>query len=210
MKREIKWFTCVVALGLTIQGCSSDDDETIQNEMSIHHEYVDLGLSVKWATCNVGASSPSDYGNYFAWGETTTKSSYTESNSITYNIRMGDIAGNADYDAATANWGNTWRLPTKDEIDELINNCEWTWTTQDGHNGYEVTGPSSNSIFLPAAGTRGTSLSDTGDGGYYWSSSPINLGSYSSDAYLLVFKDPIFVRLWNDRYVGYSVRPVTE
>uniref|UniRef100_UPI0025B2398C PEGA domain-containing protein n=2 Tax=uncultured Muribaculum sp. TaxID=1918613 RepID=UPI0025B2398C len=80
------------------------------------HEYVDLGLSVKWAACNVGASSPEDYGNYYAWGETATKAEYTESNSKTYGKTMGDISGNPQYDAARANWGGTWRLPTKAEF----------------------------------------------------------------------------------------------
>ncbi len=79
------------------------------------HEYVDLGLSVKWATCNVGATKPEEYGNYYAWGETATKSEYTEDNSLTYGKQMRDISGNAQYDAATANWGGTWRMPTNDE-----------------------------------------------------------------------------------------------
>ena len=78
------------------------------------HEYVDLGLSVKWATCNVGASSPEDTGYDFAWGETKPKATYTESNSVTYgNSSIGNIAGDARYDAARANWGGSWRLPRK-------------------------------------------------------------------------------------------------
>lgn len=120
------------------------------------HAYVDLGLSVKWATCNVGASSPEEYGNYYAWGETTTKSSYTEDNSKTDGVSMSSsIAGDASYDAARANWGGTWRLPTASESQELIDNCTWTWTTQGGKNGYKVTSEKNgNSIFLPAAGCR--------------------------------------------------------
>ncbi|MCD7721741.1 MAG: serine/threonine protein kinase, partial [Prevotellaceae bacterium] len=93
------------------------------------HGYVDLGLSVKWATCNVGASSPEGYGNYYAWGETTTKSSYDDDNCKTWEVSMGSIAGNSSYDAARSNWGGTWRLPTANEIDELINKCQRTWTT---------------------------------------------------------------------------------
>ncbi len=81
---------------------------------------VDLGLSVKWATCNVGATTPEEYGDYFAWGETTTRETYTEE---TYNVSMNDISGNAQYDAATANWGGDWRMPTYDELNELINSC---------------------------------------------------------------------------------------
>ena len=174
------------------------------------HEYVDLGLSVKWATCNVGASKPEDYGNYYAWGETSTKSSYTESNSKTYGTSMGNISGNSSYDAATANWGGSWRMPTYDELHELINNCTWTWTTQNGVKGYKVTGPNGNSIFLPAAGDRGgSSLYNAGSLGYCWSSTPHE--SNSDDAYSLCF-DSGYHRMYNysSRYDGLSVRPVLE
>ncbi len=173
------------------------------------HEYVDLGLSVKWATCNVGASSPSDYGNYYAWGETTTKSNYSNSNSVTYGKSMGSIAGNPTYDAARANWGSTWRLPTANEIDELLNKCTWTWTSQGGHNGYKVKGPNGNSIFLPAAGWRyGTSLYGAGETGYSWSATPYE--DDTSRAYCLGFSSGDHRRYWYDRSIGRSVRPVSE
>ena len=173
------------------------------------HEYVDLGLSVKWATCNVGASKPEDYGNYYAWGETKTKSSYTENNSKTYGKQMNDIKGNSQYDAARANWGGTWRLPTKAELEELNNKCTWKWTTQNGVNGYKVTGPNGNSIFLPAAGDRyWSSLLGAGEYGNYWSSAPY--GSYSYDAYYLYFDSSKPYVLSYYRYYGLSVRPVSE
>ena len=173
------------------------------------HEYVDLGLSVKWATTNVGASSPSDYGYYFAWGETSTKSAYTEANSRTYKTSMGDIAGNAAYDAARANWGGTWRLPTEAECEELVNQCTWTWTTQGGHNGCRVTGKNGNSIFLPAAGLRdGLSLYGVGEEGLYWSSTPG--GVDTEDAYRLYFLSSGHYVGWDIRYRGRSVRPVSE
>ena len=173
------------------------------------HEWVDLGLSVRWATCNVGASSPSDYGNYYAWGETKTKSSYTEGNSKTYNVDMPDISGEPKYDAATANWGEGWRMPTDEELEELIDKCDWQWTTQGGHNGYKVIGPNGNSIFLPAAGWRyGTSLANAGDGGYYWSSTPY--GSFTLRAYYLNFFSGRHYVGWFNRYGGRSVRPVSD
>ncbi len=173
------------------------------------HEYVDLGLSVKWATCNVGASKPEDYGNYYAWGETSTKSSYTESNSKTYGKRMNDIRGNSQYDAARANWGGTWRLPTKAELEELTNKCTWKWTTQNGVKGYKVTGPNGNSIFLPAAGYRyGSSLCRAGEYGDYWSSSPD--GGDGNGAYGLRFGSGTQRVGWNGRSLGRSVRPVSE
>ena len=174
-----------------------------------NYGYVDLGLSVKWATTNVGASSPSDYGYYFAWGETSTKSEYTEENSRTYKTSMGDIAGNAAYDAARANWGGTWRLPTEAECEELVKQCTWTWTTQGGHNGYRVTGKNGNSIFLPAAGLRGgSSLYGVGGEGLYWSSTPYE--SNTEDAYRLYFLSSGHYVGWDIRYRGRSVRPVSE
>ena len=174
------------------------------------HEYVDLGLpsGLKWATCNVGANKPEDYGNYYAWGETSTKSLYT-SNSKTYGKQMYDIKGNSQYDAARANWGGTWRLPTKAELEELNNKCTWKWTTQNGVKGYKVTGPNGNSIFLPAAGYRyGSSLKEAGEGGFYWSSTPEENDSHY--VYYLGF-GCIGHNLDDDRrYFGMSVRPVSE
>jgi len=182
------------------------------------HEAVDLGLSVKWATCNVGASSPEDYGDYFAWGETTTKSSYDRDNSTTYGVSISELQfrgiigsdGNltAAYDAATANWGGSWRMPTLDEIKELFNNCTRTWTTQNGVKGRKVTGPNGNSIFLPAAGGRyGSDLSNVGSNGGYWSATPYG---YSGSAYLLNFDSDHYDWFDGSRYSGRSVRPVSD
>ena len=165
-------------------------------------------MSVKWADRNVGASSPSDYGSYFAWGETRTKSEYTEENSVTYEKNIGDISGNSQYDAARANWGSSWRLPTNAECEELVDKCKWVWTTQGGHNGFKVTGPNGNSIFLPAAGWREeSSLYGTGDYGLYWSSSPETDTQYAYNIYF--FGDYHFAFSYK-RDVGHSVRPVSE
>ena len=193
-------------------------------------EYVDLGLSVKWATCNIGASKPEEYGDYFAWGETSTKSTYDWS---TYKYCNGDYdlltkyCNNSSYgnngftdnktqlelsdDAARANWGGNWRIPTKEEWSELENNCTWIWTTLGDIKGYKVTSKkNSNSIFLPAAGYRGDSLSDADSSGNYWSSS-LSTGS-TSDAWVAYFYslsadtgDPV-----TPRNLGLSVRPVYE
>lgn len=180
---------------------------------------VDLGLSVLWASCNVGADSPEEYGEYFAWAETTTKSSYTESNSVTYGLSIEELKsrgiigadGNltAAYDAATANWGDNWRMPTLTEMNELINNCTWRWTTENGVYGRKVTGPNGNSIFLPAAGCRnGESLRVAGSRGGYWSATPY---SYSDLAYDLGFSSDDYVWYGGDtRSIGRSVRPVSE
>ena len=173
------------------------------------HEYVDLGLpsGTKWATCNIGASSPSDYGDYFAWGETTTKSGYAKANSKTYKINIGDISNNSKYDAASAKWGGSWRLPTETEWVELNEKCKWTWTTQGGHKGYNVTGPNGKSIFLPAAGSRDkSSLNLAGVLGRYWSSSPHK----NKFSYYLGFSSSTHRVSWDNRSLGYTVRPVSN
>ena len=172
------------------------------------HEWVDLGLSVKWATCNVGASSPSGYGNYYAWGETSTKSEYTEDNCKDYGVDIGSNIGGTKYDAARANWGGTWRMPTLDEMKELKEKCTWTWTTLDGRNGYRVTGPNGKSIFLPAAGFRyDTSLYGAGSGGRFWSATPY---SNSYNAYYLDFESDYCVWSYYIRSYGRTVRPVSD
>ena len=189
---------------------SETKEECTDNKIN-GREYVDLGLpsGLKWATCNVGASSPEDYGNYYAWGETSTKTTYTEDNCTTYGKRMSDISGNAQYDVARKKWGSTWRMPTKAEQQELLDNCTWEWTTQNGVNGYKVTGPNGNSIFLPAAGYRyGTTLNFDGYYGGYWSSTPDESGT--NGAYYLYFNSGDHYVGWFSRNYGLSVRPVTE
>ena len=182
-------------------------------------EYVDLGLRVKWATCNVGATSPEEYGDYFAWGETMTKETYTEDNCPTYGVSKSELQsqgiidseGNltSQYDAAQTNWGGSWRMPTKAELEELLDECTWTWTKQNSVNGYKVTGPNGNSIFLPAAGYRsGSSLYGAGGYGDYWSSTPYDY--YDYDAYFLGFGSSNHVMRSNYRILGLSVRPILE
>ena len=172
-------------------------------------EAVDLGLSVKWASCNVGAERPEEYGDYFAWGEVSPKDSYYEDNCSTYGVAMSDISGNPQYDAATANWGGAWRMPTKSEQQELLNNCTWEWTSLNGVNGQRVTGSNGNSIFLPAAGYRdGTSSYDVGSCGDYWSSTPYE--GNDGSAYGLYFDSDYYDWYWVSRDGGQSVRPVSE
>ena len=174
------------------------------------HGYVDMGLSVKWAACNVGARSPGAHGSYFAWGETTTKTTYTEENSKTYGKSFGDISGDSAYDVARANWGSTWRMPTKAECQELIDNCTWTRTTYNGTKGYKVVSrKNNNSIFLPVAGCRhGSSLNLAGENGYYWGSMPYGSNTYY--AYILSFGNGFHDLFWASRDYGRSVRPVSE
>ena len=152
-------------------------------------------------------------------GETETKTEYTIDNSLTHELTISELqsqgiidgSGNLtpSHDAATANWGGTWRLPTKEEQQELIDNCTWTWTTQNGVNGYKVTGPNGNHIFLPAAGCRyGSSLGLAGEYGYCWSSTPHD--SYSNLVWYLLFGSGEQDMYDINHYYGLSVRPVAE
>lgn len=183
---------------------------------------VDLGLSVKWASCNLGAAKETEYGDYYAWGETKPKASYTSSNSVTYGVSnsllrsQGIIDSNnnltADYDAAAKSLDGSWRMPTYNEFSELKSNCTWTWTSISGVNGYKVTGPNGNYIFLPAAGCRyGGELSDAGSNGGYWSSLADYGHSYCYYAYGLNFSSGYAGISFNyDCCYGLSVRPVSE
>lgn len=171
------------------------------------HEYVDLGLSVLWATCNVGAESPEGYGDYFAWGETKTKESYDEDNCETWKKEMGEIGG-TDRDVAHVKWGGSWRLPTLAECNELIDTCDYEWTTLNGVRGGMFTNKKNGkSIFLPAAGwRRRTALNGTIHYGSYWSSTPSE--SYTDCACILGFGDCDRYTDTVSRHDGNPVRPV--
>ncbi|MCR4994414.1 MAG: hypothetical protein K6A32_03400 [Bacteroidales bacterium] len=174
------------------------------------YEAVDLGLSVCWAAFNIGASSPEEYGDFFAWGETKAKSRYTESSYSYYKKGQYEYIGvnicGTKYDAARQAWGGLWRLPARSEVAELTSQCTWTAETLNGVSGYRVTGPNGNSIFLPAAGYQnGTGRKEVGTGGFYWSG---NLDrSMTSTAYNLNFRG--YSDDWSaNRFYGFSVRAV--
>ncbi len=193
------------------------------------HAYVDLGLpsGTLWATCNVGATSPEEYGDYFAWGETTTKTTYDWStykygtynydgdySKLTkYNPTDGLTTLEAEDDAAHVHWGGDWRMPTYEEQTELLNNCTWTWTdnyNSTGKAGYIVSSKAEGngtSIFLPAAGVGCLSMiSDDGMRGYYGSSS-----LYAGDpgyVYDVYFEPGYYGRNYSVRCYGLSVRAV--
>lgn len=174
------------------------------------HEAVDLGLSVKWATCNVGANAPQDYGWLFAWGETTSKTSYTEANYKYYSQYQYEYIGTnicgSNYDVARKKWGGKWRLPTRSEVSELTSRCTWTAEEVEGVAGYRVTGPNGHSIFLPSAGYKtGDTRMEQGTGGYYWTGSLDR--QTPSAAYNLNFRG--YDDEWSaSRAYGFSVRPV--
>ena len=237
IRRYLLLLAGVVSLvGLCVMMVSCDDDDVTPGGggSSDTHEYVDLGLpsGTLWATCNIGANSPEEYGDYFAWGETTVQDSYEwgtyqwcegSYNTLTkycnddafgYNGFTDDpaltelVAGD---DAATANWGVKWRMPTIGQFEELINSeyTETAWTTENGVNGCRITSKSNGkSIFLPAAGYRqGGSLYCAGSDGYYWSRT---LGTNTPDYARALYLDSgcIYTNDYYDRNYGRSVRPV--
>ena len=174
------------------------------------HEYVDLGLpsGLKWATCNVGASSPEMAGGYYAWGELETKDSYYESNSLTYNVEMQDISGNPDYDVARSEWGATWRIPKYAEVTELFNNCTRAEVDINGRKCIKLTSSINGKyIILPHTGwMSGMSNAYYNSYGRYWSSMPYSYNDYSA-----YYFSSAGSGLWeNVRSWGLSVRPVSN
>lgn len=176
--------------------------------------YVDLGLSVKWATCNLGATKPEDYGNYYAWGETLPKDSYSWGNYkygvrysfSKYNETDGKRILDADDDAATVNLGRPWRTPTLTEVQELVQKCTWKWTTVNNINGFRVIGLNGNAIFLPTAGCEGDYGYTEGKYGIYMSSSK-ERDFHEEYRSLSFFSDSYS---WGnlERYKGATIRPV--
>ena len=224
------FFLIAIALPFVFISCGDDKDEL---KFSEGHEYVDLGLpsGTLWATCNVGANTPEEYGDYFAWGETKSKDIYDwESNKwfYLYNDTNGNLWKVTKYctdgnvgvidnkteldpgdDAAYVNWGTTWRMPTLAQQQELIQYCTWNWTTKNGVNGRLVTGPNGKTLFLPAAGFyRDSSLESAGWTANYWSRT-LAEGFDSYAAYYLGF-DSEKVDNWHlfGRFGGMPVRAV--
>ena len=189
---------------------------------------VDLGLSVYWGTCNLGATAPEEYGDYYAWGETETKENYDwltykwwngsydtitkYNNSSSYGTVDNKTVLDLEDDVAHVKLGGGWRMPSDAEWEELRTKCSWTWTTQNGTNGYKVTSKTNgNSIFLPIAGNRYlTDLSNVGSIGIYWSSSLYtDSPNYAWSVTFFPDSDYVF-RSSNPRCLRQSVRPVSE
>lgn len=212
-------------ISITFVSCEQEEESDALN----YPKAVDLGLSVKWATYNVGAESPEEYGDYYAWGEIEVKNSYSWStykwcngyyNKLTkyccdswYGRVDNKTTLNLPDDVAYAKWRsgshNSWRMPTKDEMQELIDECDWEWTTLRGVKGHIVTGPNGNFIFLPAAGYRsGTEVYRQGSDGFYWSCTLDDY--YDDEAYKLYFYSYDYYQFSTERYYGYTIRPVTE
>lgn len=176
-------------------------------------EVVDLGLSVKWASCNLGASTPTEFGGYYAWGETSTKEEYSEDTYSYYDkstnryTDIGSEIGGTSYDAATVNLGKGWRMPSVGHLKELMM-CKHEWTQVDGVNGYLFTGPNGNTLFLPAAGTIwSSSVNHPGKDLFYMSSTKYDdkwINVLNEDLSVSNYLD---VRTWAV-YYGHTIRPI--
>lgn len=176
---------------------------------------LDLPSGTKWASCNVGATKPEEYGGYYAWGETEEKEVYSQDAYMYYKngeyVNLGSDISGTKYDVAHVKWGGNWCMPTKDDIKELLDKCTSEWTTLNGVNGRKFTSNiNGNSIFLPAAGYRWLGdLGYAGENGYYWSST--QNPDYSDGAYYLYFySGNARWRYYLDRFSGQSVRPVVR
>ena len=191
--------------------------KTLKLEHSIA-DAVDLGLSVKWASWNIGATAPKEYGCHYAWGEVEDKSNYSQETYMYHNngsyIDIGANICGTEYDVAHVKWGNGWRMPTQEEVDELCFNCTWKLATISlneetyGSIGYTITGPNGNSIFLPAAGA--ISGEETFKRrGRYWSGTLLK-ESEKGHSYIIYFNSSM--RSWDtyERSQGCSVRPVID
>ena len=219
MKKLAIMISCIATI---LVGCNNNTTSEESTEVkrtynkSINgHEYVDLGLSVKWATCNVGANYPHEVGDLYAWGEIKTKDDYNSLNSETEDVNIGDDIGeNPNYDAATANWGSTWRMPTKWEALELVNNCTWECVSLNGMNGIKITGPNGNYIFLPVTHVLCNYMwGSSYEHGKYWTSSTGSYGNRHAAGYKIApSKDncEFEVRSNEFRFSGHAIRPVSN
>lgn len=201
-----------------VSGTSNTKDPTLPDVVVNPSDYddtaVDLGLSVYWASCNLGAAdkSATSLGDRYAWGETSTKSTFSRNDYEFYSggtytsMPVSDIAG-TDYDAVHKIWGGDWKMPSETELLELMTECNWTWTTQDGVQGYKITSKNSSytgSIFLPATEEDGS--------GSYWSSILYTLEGafYNTSSYYMEFSSKYVPSgcTYYYRYLGKYIRPV--
>lgn len=207
MKYKLSIFVCMILL---MASC----EQPVQLSTSgTHngHDYVDLGLGVKWATCNVGANAPTEYGDYFAWGETETKKEFSYE---TYTFQQSPDELTRRYDAATANWGEGWRMPTQKEADELWSGCLSVRKKINGVAGLLITGPNGNSIFLPANGQKDDDdIEGAKTAGYYWTT---EIGYwFDYEAYCIWFanySDGVTAFSCSEyfRELGMGIRPVYD
>ena len=234
-------FSMLIFIGGTFCGCNRDDvvdnmelypdwsgessgnDSDGENVELTKGEVIDLGLSVKWASYNVGASAPEEYGGLYGWADPTGEKTTSDLDVYPTPIPPENICG-TKYDIARAKWGDDWRLPTVDEFKELVQKCDWYWATYKGTEGTLVVGPNGNSIFLPAGGCAndrlvgGNMIAGLGHTCYYWSGTlyGTKYQEYLNRAYFLYCDKYTGDLTWskytqmNYRSTGHSVRPVID
>lgn len=221
-QRNLLFLVSILLIGCGVMSCGKDDNNEEPRVIDYGYvpagvEAVDLGLpsGTKWASCNIGATVPEEYGDYYAWAETETKDRYNGDNYI-YALGsggpfkdLGIVISKTEYDVARAKWGGDWQMPTKRDYQELLENCKYNYTTMKGVRGGRFTSKKNgNSIFLPAAGIQwARGLSHGGENGCYWSGQMYENGK--ADAiYLSIYKESLVdVR---SRIDGCSVRPVIK
>lgn len=239
-QNALVWMFLCLSISISLSSCDKDDiEDDLENEWnngnsnsnnnepggtqntyegSVNgHEFVDLGLSVKWAKCNLGASSSSDYGNYYAWAETITKLSYWPDNYKFYNTKTGTYSApttsicGTKYDAATYYWGSKWRMPSQKEAQELIDKCTWKETSVNGVVGYQVTGRNGKSIFLPKAGSFTGNEKGAKAGIFFqmWTGTYAKQSDFYFHAYSLEVSNARKDVSGASVYDGISIRPVT-
>ena len=209
-----------LVMSIFLTSCSQDEirEFDIPRGEEEHMHAVDLGLSVKWACCNIGAEFPEEYGGYYAWGDPEEKDSciwtrYKWHNDSTgemtkYNGKDEKIVLDSSDDIAQIMWGEDWRMPTQAEMQELMECCEWEWTLVNGVYGYKVSG-NGNSIFLPAAGSQYKDLfTSQGTQGCYMSSTLYG-GDYELEV-CMGFNKKNYYTINSDRCDGHTIRPVKK
>lgn len=229
MVKAVAAGTCTITA--SVGNISAECSVTVKDPSTVTPESVDLGLSVKWATFNIGAFEPEMAGDYYAWGAIDTTSEYTmkrykffieydENDNEQFSKYVTDtLYGKSDNitvldaadDVANVKWGGNWRMPLSDEMEELINKCSWEWTEYNGVYGYKVTskvtGFTDRSIFLPAAGYFSNTILGLNSYGRYWSGSLYTY--HNAGAYILgMADDKVFCSPYY-RHNGYSVRAVS-
>ena len=224
--KALKFLAFLVGAIIILPACSSDDDEK-EPEVDLRKEFVycpdiqhphiiDMGEAGKWSCCNVGAINPTDYGNYYAWGETGTKESYTRTTYKHYIDKgnppykeIGENIQSSEYDAATESWKSPWKMPTRNQMEALINTCSHEWVSISGVNGYVFTSPAGNSIFLPAGGRYNTKTNDgVNVNGYYWTSTSSPDSQENSYAHFLFFDENSPRMKEGNRVLGNNIRPI--
>ena len=205
-----------IIAGLMVFGSLSGASAQQQPDGELNgHKFVDLGLSVKWADRNLFAEDPMDWGEYFNWARIEPKGKETSTN--VYTRSMGSIGGRPEFDAARAQWGDGWSIPTPEQWQELVDNCDWEWigenaTIYQGHRGYKVISKiNGKHIFIPNAGKKsGDNLFDLGSMGYYWTDRPYPDNSYEY-IFMSLDTDPRYNKLSkDDNGLGATIRAVCK